>query len=118
MTMEAVLAFVSFFASVSSIVFAYLAFKRSKEQDNKMTGKNEGVMFSDIGYIKACVVSKPNARKSARVSLDISSSFGEMILIYSLPLPVNVTRLGITKSGFCFLRTDLIISERYHIIEA
>lgn len=55
MTMEVVLAFVSFFASVSSIVFAYLAFKRSKEQDSKMTGKNEGVMFSDIGYIKACV---------------------------------------------------------------
>lgn len=55
MTLEVVLAFVSFFASVSGIVFAYLAFKRSREQDSKMTGKNEGVMFSDIGYIKACV---------------------------------------------------------------
>lgn len=55
MQVEAILAFVSFFASVSGIVFAYLAFKRSKEQDNRLTGKNEGVMFSDIGYIKACV---------------------------------------------------------------
>lgn len=55
MKIEEALTFVSLFASVSSIVFAYLAFKRSKEQDNKITGKNEGVMFSDIGYIKACV---------------------------------------------------------------
>lgn len=55
MTMELLLTFVSFFASISSIIFSYLAFKRSKEQDSKSDGKSEGVMFSDIGYIKACV---------------------------------------------------------------
>jgi hypothetical protein len=32
-----------------------MAFKRSREEDTKSDGKNEGVMFSDIGYIKACV---------------------------------------------------------------
>ena len=55
MKIEAILAFVSFLASISGIIFAYLAFKRSREQDDRITGKNEGVMFSDIGYIKACV---------------------------------------------------------------
>ena len=55
MSVEFSIALVSFFASVSSIVFAYLAFRRSDKQDQLTEGKTEGVMFSDIGYIKACV---------------------------------------------------------------
>lgn len=55
MSIELAVALVGFFASVSSIVFSYLAFKRSEKQDQKIDGKTEGVMFSDIGYIKACV---------------------------------------------------------------
>ncbi len=42
-------------ASISSIVFSLLAFKRSEKEDHKSEGKNEGFMMSDIGYIKACV---------------------------------------------------------------
>lgn len=55
MTFELTVALVGFFASISSIVFAYLAFRRSDKQEQKTDGKTEGVMFSDIGYIKACV---------------------------------------------------------------
>ena len=55
MKTEFVFALVGFFASISSIVFAYLAFKRSDKAEHKTDGKTEGVMFSDIGYIKACV---------------------------------------------------------------
>ena len=55
MYIESIVFFVSFIGSVSSIIFAYLAFKRSSKQDDKILGKTEGVMFSDIGYIKACV---------------------------------------------------------------
>lgn len=55
MNFELALSLVGLFASVSSIVFAYLAFKRSNKQEQRIEGKNEGVMFSDIGYIKACV---------------------------------------------------------------
>lgn len=55
MTMESVLAFSSLFTSLFSIAFAYLTYKRGKDQDHKSSGKSEGVMFSDIGYIKACV---------------------------------------------------------------
>lgn len=42
-------------ASVSSIIFALLAFKRSERQDQRKEGKSEGLIMSDIGYIKACV---------------------------------------------------------------
>ena len=55
MKTELVFALVGFFASISSIIFAYLAFKRSDKAEHKTDGKTEGVMFSDIGYIKACV---------------------------------------------------------------
>lgn len=55
MSLELSVALVGVLASVSSIVFAYLAFKRGEKHDQKTDGKTEGVMFSDIGYIKACV---------------------------------------------------------------
>lgn len=42
-------------ASVSSIIFALLAFRRSERQDQRKEGKSEGLIMSDIGYIKACV---------------------------------------------------------------
>lgn len=41
--------------TLSSIFFAYLAFKRNNALDQKTEAKHEGAMFSDIGYIKACV---------------------------------------------------------------
>ena len=46
---------VGLLTSLLSISFAYLAFKRGNKYDYKADGKTEGVMFSDIGYIKACV---------------------------------------------------------------
>lgn len=55
MNFELMVVLVGLLASISSIVFAYLAFKRSNKQEQKADGKTEGVMFSDIGYIKACV---------------------------------------------------------------
>ena len=55
MNFEVIFSLVSLMASLSSIVFAYLAFKRSERQDQRKDGKNEGLILSDIGYIKACV---------------------------------------------------------------
>ena len=55
MNFELIIVLVGFFASISSIIFAYLAFRRSEKEEQKTDGKTEGVMFSDIGYIKACV---------------------------------------------------------------
>ena len=55
MRFELVISFVGLIGSLSSIVFAYLAFRRSERQEQLAGGKTEGVIFSDIGYIKACV---------------------------------------------------------------
>lgn len=42
-------------ATISSIVFAYLAFKRNGSNDLKASAKNEGALYSDISYIKTCI---------------------------------------------------------------
>ena len=55
MKFELIVVIASFLGSLSSIIFSYLAFKRSNNEEYKNNGKTEGVMFSDIGYIKACV---------------------------------------------------------------
>lgn len=55
MTGEMIITLVGLVASLSSIVFAFLAFKRSEKQEHKTEGKDEGLILSDIGYIKACV---------------------------------------------------------------
>ena len=41
--------------SLASMLLAYLAFKRNEKIDTKKEGKSEGLILSDIGYIKACV---------------------------------------------------------------
>ena len=41
--------------TLSSIYFAYLACSKSNMQEQRVDGKTEGAMLSDIGYIKACV---------------------------------------------------------------
>ncbi len=46
---------VSVLAALSSIVFAYLTFLKSKKEEMKLQGKNEGIILSDIAYIKESV---------------------------------------------------------------
>ena len=55
MSIELMITLVGLISSIFSILFAYIAFKRSDRKEHKDEGKSEGVMFSDIGYIKACV---------------------------------------------------------------
>lgn len=55
MKTEIIVTMVGLCASISSIVFALLAFKRSEKQEHRVEGKSEGLILSDIGYIKACV---------------------------------------------------------------
>lgn len=52
---EIVLSVISVIGTFSSIVFAFLAFKRNAKGDNKQEGKNEGVLISDVGYIKSSI---------------------------------------------------------------
>ncbi len=52
---DIVLTVISVMGTLSSILFAYLAFKRGNKQEHKDEGKNEGVMLSEIGYIKSSI---------------------------------------------------------------
>ena len=55
MEVNIIVTMVGLFASLSSVAFAFLVFKRSEKQEHKVEGKSEGLILSDIGYIKACV---------------------------------------------------------------
>lgn len=50
-----VVSFIGILGTLSSIFFAYMAFKRNTKHDIKNEGKNEGTMISDICHIKECV---------------------------------------------------------------
>ena len=54
-SLEITLTIISVMSSLSSILFAFLAFKRNTKGDNKQEGKNEGVLISDVGYIKSSI---------------------------------------------------------------
>jgi len=50
---ETVLTIISVIGALSTILFAYLAFKRANKKEDKLSGKNEGIIISDISYIKS-----------------------------------------------------------------
>ena len=50
-----VVSIIGIIGTLSSIFFAYLACKKTNMQEQRVDGKTEGAMLSDIGYIKACV---------------------------------------------------------------
>lgn len=52
---EIVLTFISVLGTLSSILFAYLAFHRNSKFDERKDGKSEGVLLSDVGYIKSSI---------------------------------------------------------------
>ena len=49
------LTIISVLGTASSILFAFLAFRRNDKKDTKENGKNEGVLLSEIGYIKSSI---------------------------------------------------------------
>ena len=55
MNSELIISLLGFVTSLLSTSIAFLAFRKNDKETHKTDGKTEGVMFSDIGYIKACV---------------------------------------------------------------
>ena len=41
--------------TLCAIVFGYIAFKRNNKNDNTAEGKKDGVLLTEIGYIKSGV---------------------------------------------------------------
>ena len=50
-----VISIIGVLGTCSSIFFAILAFRRNEKGDHKSEGKNEGVLISDVGYIKSSI---------------------------------------------------------------
>lgn len=50
-----IVALVGLITSLMGIVFTWLTYKKKEKEEHKKEGKNEGLIISDIGYIKACV---------------------------------------------------------------
>lgn len=49
------LTLIGILGTISSIIFAFLAFRRNDKKDTKEDAKNEGVLLSEIGYIKSSI---------------------------------------------------------------
>ena len=55
MSFELVTVLIGLFTALTGFAFAYFAFKRNDKTDHESKGKAEGVILSDIGYIKSCI---------------------------------------------------------------
>ncbi len=52
---ETILAIISILGTISTIIFAFLAFRRNDKSDIRDNAKTEGALISDIGYIKSSI---------------------------------------------------------------
>ena len=52
---EVFLAVIGACGTICAIVFGYLAYKRNGKSDNKDEGKKDGVVLTELGYIKSGV---------------------------------------------------------------
>ena len=55
MSNESITVLIGLFTALSGFIFSYFAFKRNDKADYKNKGKAEGVILSNIGYIKNCI---------------------------------------------------------------
>ena len=53
--MEAILTAISVISTLCAIAFGYAAFSRNKGKDTEEDGKQDGVVLTEIGYIKSGV---------------------------------------------------------------
>lgn len=50
-----ILSFISIIGTFFNIIFTFVSSYRNIKIDNKQTAKNEGILISDIGYIKSSI---------------------------------------------------------------
>lgn len=55
MKIELIIMVIGLFISMSSVLFTLLTYKKNERYDDKKEGKNEGIILSDISYIKASI---------------------------------------------------------------
>ena len=52
---ETIIPIISLLISLTSVLITIITFKQKNKQNQRQVGKNEGLIISDIGYIKECV---------------------------------------------------------------
>ena len=50
-----IVSIVGLIGTISAIVFGYIAFNKNKKSDNQKEGKQDGVVLTELGYIKSGV---------------------------------------------------------------
>lgn len=70
---EIVLTIISVLGTITTIIFAYIAFRRNFKNDLRNDGKIEGLLLSDIAYIKSSI-------KRMEEKLDKEESNYQMLL--------------------------------------
>lgn len=66
--------FVGVIASAMAVIFGYIAFARGKKQDTQGEAKQDGIILSEIGYIKANTDEiKSEQKEQRKTNIDIAS---------------------------------------------
>ena len=52
---EIIISFIGTIGVITSMVYSYLAYKRSGHKDLQSQAQREGILISDLAYIKSCI---------------------------------------------------------------
>lgn len=95
-TAEIVFAALAVLTPIISVLIAYLGFRRNQKNDTKSEGQQEGVLQSDVGYIKSGVdrLEKRLDRMDEKESL-----FAERLTTVEIRLDEHIKDPNLHKKG-------------------
>ena len=65
---------VGLICTVLGVVLSYAVYSRNKEKDNKLEGRQDGVMLTEIGYIKSGIDDiKSEQREQRKINTEVYS---------------------------------------------
>ena len=65
---------VGLICTVLGVVLSYTVYSRNKEKDNKLEGRQDGVMLTEIGYIKSGIDDiKSEQREQRKINTEVYS---------------------------------------------
>ena len=67
---ETIIPIISLLISLTSVLITIITFKQKNKQNQRQVGKNEGLIISDIGYIKESI--KRVEKKITKLEDDVS----------------------------------------------
>lgn len=67
MQTESIVTLVTIIAALSGVIFGYVGYQRGAKKDCAETGKDNGALMSDIGYIKAGIDDLKHKQETAEL---------------------------------------------------